>query len=161
VVREFQQEYFTRVALVLDTDLGEGEPQRLEAAISLAAGIVAHLSRAEALVDLWVAGDAAPITIGRSVGAFEQALDRLACVRAGAPFRADALLARLGPQLARLSCVVLVALRWDAERAQLQGRVRALGTGARAIALGEGTDSDAGPCWVSAAAVARGDALVL
>lgn len=109
VVREYQQEYFTRVGVVLDSDVADSE--RLEAAIELAAGVVAHLSRGEALVDVIVVGESVhELTIGRSLGYLDQALDMLATVERGPALRATELLRRLDPYLARLSSVVLIAL---------------------------------------------------
>ena len=120
VVREYQQEYFTRVGVVLDTDVKDAD--RLEAAIELAAGVIAYLSRGEALVDVLVVGDAVhELTLGRSLGTLDQALELLATVERGSPFRAPQLLGRLEPYLSRLSTVVVIALaegdqRRDVER---------------------------------------------
>jgi uncharacterized protein (DUF58 family) len=119
IVREYQQEYFSRFGVLIDTDRS-ADPAALEAALSLAAGIVAHLSRGEALVDLLVVGDALhPLTLGRSLGFLDQALDLLALVTPGAPLDPATLLPRLGPHLGRLSCVVFVSLGWDAPRSAL------------------------------------------
>jgi uncharacterized protein (DUF58 family) len=127
VVREYQQEYFSRVGVVLDTDCKDA--RKLEAGISLAAGVVAHLSRGEALIDLLVVGDSVhDLTLGRSLGFLEQALDLLACVTRGPPLSPESLEARLAPHLPRLSTVVLVALAGDAARASLAERIRARGT---------------------------------
>lgn len=115
VVREYQQEYFTRVGVVLDTDTDD--PDRLEAAIELAAGVIAHLSRGETLVDVLVVGDRVhELTLGRSLGTLDQALELLASVERGPPLRAAGLLHRLEPYLARLSTVVVIALDPGEER---------------------------------------------
>jgi len=119
VVREYQQEYFTRVGVVLDTDSDDAE--RLEAAIELAAGVIAHLSRGEALVDVLVVGDAVhELTLGRSLGTLDQALELLATVERGPVLAAPQLLGRLEPYLGRLSTVVVIALAEGAERSALQ-----------------------------------------
>ncbi len=119
VVREYQQEYFTRVGVVLDTDVEDTD--RLEAAIELAAGVVAHLSRGEALVDVLVVGDNVhELTLGRSLGTLDQALELLATVERGPTLAASPLLGRLEPYLGRLSTVVVIALAEGAERRALQ-----------------------------------------
>jgi uncharacterized protein (DUF58 family) len=119
VVREYQQEYFTRVGVVLDTDSEDAD--RLEAAIELAAGVIAYLSRGEALVDVLVVGDTVhELTLGRSLGTLDQALELLATVERGATLAAPQLLGRLEPYLARLSTVVVIALAEGAERSALQ-----------------------------------------
>jgi uncharacterized protein (DUF58 family) len=126
VVREYQQEYFTRVGVVLDTDVADGE--RLEAAIELAAGVIAHLSHGEALVDVLVVGDAVhELTLGRSLGTLDQALELLATVERGPPLSAPQLLARLQPYVDRLSAVVLIAVEDGTERTALARGITARG----------------------------------
>lgn len=114
-VREYQQEYFTRVGVVLDTDIDD--PDRLEAAIELAAGVIAHLSRGEALVDVLVVGDRVhELILGRSLGYLDQALELLATVERGPKLRAGDLLRRIDPHLAKLSTVFVITTGTDAER---------------------------------------------
>lgn len=126
VVREYQQEYFTRVGVVLDTDVDDAD--RLEAAIELAAGIVAHLSRGEALVDVLVVGDSVhELTLGRSLGTLDQALELLATVERGPALAAPQLLGRLEPYLDRLSAVVVVALAEGDQRTALERGITARG----------------------------------
>jgi len=124
VVREYQQEYFTRVGVVLDTDVVDRD--ELEAAIELAAGVVAHLAGGEALVDVLVAGDRVhELTVGRSLGRLDQALELLATVERGSALRAPELLARLERYLDRLSAVVFITLR-DASEEQRAGVERGI-----------------------------------
>ncbi len=141
-VREFQQEYFSRVGVVLDTDAAASEEQ-FEAAISLAAGILAHLSRGEALVDLLVTGDELhPLTMGRSLGFLEQALDLLACVKPGPALNAHTTLDRLRPHLRRLSSVVVVTMGWGAEEQALAEAISAASVGCRSLCV---QDAGTGP----------------
>jgi uncharacterized protein (DUF58 family) len=118
VVREYQQEYFTRVGVVLDTDGAFAD--ELETAIEVAAGIVAHLTRGEAQVDVLVVGEHVhELTVGRSLGTLEQVLELLAAVEGSAPLKADRLLPRLAPYLERLSRLVLVVRREESEERAL------------------------------------------
>jgi uncharacterized protein (DUF58 family) len=136
IVREYQEEYFSRVGVVVDTDARHGDPRRLEAALSLAAGIVARLSAGEALIDLLVVGDTVhPLTLGRSLGFLDQALDLLACVQPGGPLEAGRLVHRLSPFLARLSGAVFVALTWDEDRARLADALRRQGVACHTVVL--------------------------
>ncbi len=133
VVREYQQEYFTRVGVVLDTDTRD--PDRLEAAVELAAGVVAHLSRGEALVDVLVVGDRVhELTLGRSLGYLDQALDMLATVEPGPPLRAADVVRRLEPYLERLSSVVVIALGGD-ERRMVEKTITSKGPSCTTIVL--------------------------
>ncbi len=135
VVKEYHQEYFSRVGVVLDTSPEQGELW-LESGISLAAGIVARLSRGEALIDLLVTGDELhPLTLGRSLGYFEQALDHLACVEAGPAFESARLVNLLRPHLHRLSSVIFVSLGWDSERSALAQEIASFGVGCGSFAI--------------------------
>ena len=69
------------------------------------------------------------LTLGRSLGFLEQALDLLAVVEPGEPPEPDALLRSLAPHLPRLSCVILLALAWDAPRHALRDRLAGWGVG--------------------------------
>jgi uncharacterized protein (DUF58 family) len=181
VVREYQEEYFSRVGVVLET--GAADARQLEAAISLAAGVIAHLSRGEALIDLLVVGDRVhDLTIGRHLGFLEQALDLLACVEAPAPRRRwgaraqgraspadprippDRLVARLAPHLPRLSCVIVVAPSWD--EGALAERIRGAGVGCMTLVVeragaGGGSPRGRDVRAVAALAIERGEPLSL
>jgi uncharacterized protein (DUF58 family) len=168
VVREYQEEYFSRIGVVLDTDLaaaeeaGAKDPERLlEAAISLAAGVVANLSRGEALIDLLVAGDRVhELTLGRSLGFLEQALDLLACVEPGPRLAPGALVERLATHLSRLSCVIVVALGRD--EGELAERIRGHGVACTVIAVGDRSDvRDRESKTVAVESIERGEALSL
>jgi uncharacterized protein (DUF58 family) len=134
-VREYQQEYFTRVGVVLDT--GTRDPDLLEAAIELAAGVTAHLARGEALIDVLVVGDTVhELTLGRSLGRLDQALELLAAVQRGPTLDATRLVAKLGPHLAQLSSVVAIGFAdGSKERPRLAAKLREHGVSASVIAI--------------------------
>jgi uncharacterized protein (DUF58 family) len=162
VVREFQEEYFSRVGVVVDTDGAVADDRVLEAALSLAAGVVAHLSRGEALIDLLVIGDAVhKLTLGRSLGFLEQALDLLAVVEPGRTPDPDALVRGLTPHLPRLSCVVIVAVAWDDSRRLLRDRIALAGVACTTLLVGTGGATPGDVTEVSPDAVSRGEALTL
>ncbi|MCA8959496.1 MAG: DUF58 domain-containing protein [Planctomycetes bacterium] len=165
VVREYQQEYFSRVGVILDTESTRLDERQLEAAVSLTAGVVARLTRGEALIDVLVTdGEIHPLTLGRGLGHLEQAIDHLSTVELRRPvpegrgrrralWRAriearpvielestDRILERLAPYLDRLSCVVLVSISWgDRQRAMVDG-VGARGITCRAVTVAGGHD---------------------
>jgi len=180
VVREYQEEYFSRVGVLVET--AGTDADTAEAILSLAAGVVAHLSRGEALIDLLVVGgEVHDLTLGRNLGFLDQALDLLACVQVGAKAPADvrgrrrrekpepeaplpdALLGRLAPHLGRLSCLVVVTARWD--EGALAERIRGAGVGCRTLLVQGGGRLEGAPgpevVVVDAAAIARGEALSL
>ena len=164
VVREYQEEYFSRIGIVVDAAVPDA--RRLEAVLSLAAGVVAFLSRGEALIDLLVVGDRVhDLTIGRHLGFLEQALDLLACVEAEkAAVPTALLLSRLSPHLSRLSCVVVVTAAWD--DGALAERIRGAGVACATLVVGDGRDRAAGPRAagvkrVPIDGIERGEALAL
>lgn len=134
VVREYQEEYFTRVGVLLDTDRRVYGRRQFEASVSLAAGIVSSLTQSEALIDMLVVGDQVHLmTLGRSLGHLDQALDLLACVRPGPAPQRDAMMTRLAHDLQRLSCMVLVVQHWDEARAALVRAIESRGTRCRVV----------------------------
>lgn len=138
MVRQYQEEYFTRVGVVVDTDATAQPPEALEAALSLSAGIIARLCGGEALVDVLVAGQHAErLSLGRHLASLERALDVLATVQAAPGFEGGRLLGQLQPHLGRLSSVVLVALGWDGTRASFVQAIEAQGVAVVVIVAGE------------------------
>jgi uncharacterized protein (DUF58 family) len=141
VVREYQEEYFSRIGVVVDAHAPDA--RRLEGVLSLAAGVVAFLSRGEALIDVLVVGDRAhELTIGRHLGFLEQALDLLACVELEKqPVPVERRMERLSSHLGRLSCVVVVTPAWDQGR--LAERIRASGVACTTLVVA--TNRSEGP----------------
>jgi len=163
-VREYQEEYFTRVGVVLDCAAPPKRSARIEeafeAAVSLTAGVVAHLGRGDALVDLLVTGgEIHALTLGRSLGFLEQALDHLAVADLEANVDRSRLLERLAPYLARLSAVVMIVDGWDEARETFVRGVEKSGVRVHAIAVG--APANARVKVVAVASILSGKGLVL
>jgi uncharacterized protein (DUF58 family) len=112
-VREYHQEYFSRIGLLLDTDRKDGAvtEEEFEGAISLAAGCLAHLAGRDTLIDLLVVGGQVHrLTLGRHLGFLEQGLDLLALVTPGQPIDAPGMKRDLSPFIPRLSAAVFICL---------------------------------------------------
>lgn len=133
IVREYREEYFVRVGVVLDTfipkshDLtqklrrrrsaNDPDKEDFERAVSTTASICDYLARADYIVDLFAEGsNIHHITAGRSLSYREQLLDILSVVHpnSSAPFGSvePALVADLG----RITTIVCILLDWDAAR---------------------------------------------
>jgi uncharacterized protein (DUF58 family) len=126
VVREFREEYFSRVALAMDTFVGDLTPDRtggyaeLEAGVSLVASIADAMMRGEHIVDILAAGPQLyQLRTGRHTTPFESILEILACVEACPSDPFDALLPALEQELEHISAVVCVLLDWDDRREKL------------------------------------------
>ena len=148
VVKEHQEEYFSRIALVLDTFVPKttrrAHREGFEAAISVLASLADHLARSEEVVDVLVAGpELYEVTAGRSLGSLENVLRVLACVEPCPRPPFDDVTPRLFDRLARLTTVVAVLLDWDEPRLAFLRRIRALGVAVRVVLVrhGEAPDS--------------------
>ncbi|MBI5094785.1 MAG: DUF58 domain-containing protein [Candidatus Hydrogenedentes bacterium] len=144
-VREYQEEYYCRVALVLDTFVpGKAAPgpkgfAQLEAAVSLAAAVADALARGEYILDLFAAGPELYVfRSGRHTAHFENVLEILACVNACrvSPFRK--VTPALSEELSSISSVVFVLLDWDAERANLVRAAAEAGCSVKVVVVRDG-----------------------
>jgi uncharacterized protein (DUF58 family) len=143
VVKEYQEEYFSRIALVLDTFLPRRprprERERFEAAISVLASVTDHFSRSEEVVDILAAGpDLYEVSTGRSLGYLDNVLDVLACLEPSSAPPFESIGPALVERLERLTTVVAVMLEWDAAREAFLRQVRAMGVATRVILVHEG-----------------------
>jgi uncharacterized protein (DUF58 family) len=143
VVKEYQEEYFSRIALVLDTFLPRRprpvERERFEAAISLLASVAGHFSRTDEVVDILAAGpDLYEVSTGRSLGYLDNVLDVLACLEPSPAPPFESIGPPLFERLERLTTVVAVMLEWDDAREAFLRRVRAMGVAVRVLLVHEG-----------------------
>ncbi len=143
IVKEYQEEYFSRIALVLDTFLPRRprphERQRLEAAISLLASVAGYFSRTDEVVDILAAGpDLYEVSTGRSLGYLDNVLDVLACLEPSPAPPFESIAPPLFERLERLTTVVAVMLEWDDAREAFLRRVRAMGVAVRVLLVHEG-----------------------
>lgn len=170
VVREYRQEYFTRVGVVLDTDATTAGERIQEAGISLCAGVLEHVSRGEALIDLLVVGDRvhrlamghlAAGAHGGVLGHIDQAHELLACLEPGPVLDPSGLSGALNEHLSQLSCVVFVMLAWDEPRRRVVDQVRQAGCAAVALVVSELPLEHAGATAVAPAAIEKQEALQL
>lgn len=142
VVMEFQEEYFSRIALLLDTFVPKRsrrkEREAFEAAISVVASVADYFSRSEYVVDIFAAGpDVYEVSAGRSLAYLENILDVLACLEPclEPPFQ------RIGPtlfeKLQQITSVVAVVQDWDDAREDLLRRIKSHGVDLRVLIVRE------------------------
>ncbi|RKZ90701.1 MAG: DUF58 domain-containing protein [Candidatus Parabeggiatoa sp. nov. 1] len=120
IVKEFQDEFFVRHALILDTFTDQAGGELFEAAVSVAASFACAPRSHEVLLDLMFVGTQAYcFTSGRGLAQTDKLLEMLACVEVcpNKPFE------QLNPlvmgHLASLSGCVCVLLNWDDSRQHL------------------------------------------
>jgi hypothetical protein len=137
-VKEYQEEYFVRLALVVDTEARTARTeQNLERAIGLAAGIADREARRELLLEIFAAGRTVHrLTAGRSLASAAQVLELLSCLEPERRLDVGALSAELLPEAPRLSAAVLLFVHWDVQRAQFVAALRDRGVAIRALLVG-------------------------
>ncbi len=155
IVKEYQDEYFERHALVLDTFARAADDGRFEEAVSIASSFVHTIDTRECLLDLlFVGAEAHSHTAGRGQMRAGNLLEVLAAVRPcrDKPFAtlANAVLA----QRQALTGCICVLLAWNEERAELVRRLRSHGVAARVVVVSRTPVADP-PEWLLAVAPGR------
>ncbi|MDA0226397.1 MAG: DUF58 domain-containing protein [Proteobacteria bacterium] len=138
IIKEYQDEFFERHALVLDTCRAAGEDAVFEDAVALAASFVYTIDTQECLLDLLVvAGEVHRYTAGRGQLQASHMLEVLAGVTPSAPEAFSALARTLLAERGRLSSCVLVLLDWDDARRALLATLAASGLQVRGLLVCE------------------------
>jgi uncharacterized protein (DUF58 family) len=155
IVREYQDEYYERHALILDSFAAAGEAAAFEEAVSIAASFAYTVDTRECLLDLMFVGtESYCYTAGRGQLSPGSLLEVLAGVQPcrDKPFQTlqDAVLARR----AALTGCILVLVGWDAARAEFARRLRAHGLPVLALAVSVSAVPDAPP-WLRVLAPGR------
>ena len=145
VVKEYQDEFFERHALVLDTGSSRGEDAVFEEAVALAASFVYTIDTQDCLLDLlFVGGEVRAYTAGRGQMRAEHMLEALAGVGPSAPGDFAALARAVLGRRATLSSVIAIFVRWDEARASFVASLRAEGFNVRALLVAEQFDATPG-----------------
>lgn len=149
VVKEYQEEYLPRIAVILDTHLppkglknrilrrpGSLVPE-LEAAISLTASLADYLARGDYVVDIFAAGpEVYHFQTGRSLGYFENMLDILACLDVSRSETMKELSPVVMEEISDIGCAAVVLLHWSDAVAKFVEGLRDAGTSVRIFMVG-------------------------
>lgn len=128
IIREYRQEYFHRVAVILDTYVPprrrEDYLSAFENAVSLTAAIGDYMAQQEYLVDIFAAGPTLyHLTAGRSLAYLDQILDILACVKDTPIEPFEALEEAVVDNLAQITTIICVFLDWTPARREFVRRI--------------------------------------
>jgi uncharacterized protein (DUF58 family) len=128
VVKEFEDEFFVRHALVLDTFIDHPYSEIFEEAVSVAASVACTIQTQESLLDLLFVGpESYCFTAGRGLAHSDQMLEVLASVRA-CPDKTFGTLEHLVLNHVKVvSGCLCVLLAWDEARQQFVRKLHALG----------------------------------
>jgi len=149
IVKECEDEFFVRHALILDTFTKHDYSEVFEEAVSVAASFACTVVSQESILDLLFVGvEAYCFTAGRGLAHADQMLEVLAAVRrcAGRPF--EHLETAVLNHVNVVSGCICVFIAWDEPRRELVRKLRALDIPLRVfVIVPEGSDAspDAGP----------------
>ena len=157
IVKEFQDEFFERHALILDTSTDRGEDTAFEEAVAVAASFVYAIDTRECLLDLlFVGGEVRTYTAGRGQMQLEHMLEVLAGVGPSAPTDfADLARAVLAQRGGLTSCIV-VLLEWDEARQSFLQALRRTGVELRVLLVSEKADAPSGVTLLHPASIGAG-----
>lgn len=142
VVKEYQDEFFERHALALDTFARGVSEAAFEEAVAIAASYAATVETNECLLDLmFVEREAYCYTAGRGQMQAQQLLEVLAGVTPNVDGEFAALADSMLAGRAQLSSAILVLLAWDDARRQLVTRLRASGLPVLALVVSDKPDA--------------------
>ncbi|HTL16737.1 MAG TPA: DUF58 domain-containing protein [Patescibacteria group bacterium] len=128
VVKEFEDEFFVRHALVLDTFTGHAHTEAFEEATSIAASFACTIQTQESLLDLLFVGqDSYCFTAGRGVAHGEQLLEVLASIRPARERSFETLERLVLNHISKVSGCIFVLLGWDEQRREFVRKVQASG----------------------------------
>jgi len=129
VVKEFEDEFFVRHALVLDTFTEDPYSEIFEEAVSVAASFACTIPSQESLLDLLFVGtETYCFTAGRGLAHADQMLEILAGVRASLDHGFERLEHLVLNHVSAVSGVICVLLAWDESRQELVRKLKALDT---------------------------------
>jgi uncharacterized protein (DUF58 family) len=127
IVKEFEDEFFVRHALVLDTFDNEPNSEVLEEAVSVAASFACTVLTQESLLDLLFVGNQSYcFTAGRGLAQADQMLEILAAVRNCSDKKFEALEQLVLNHISVVSGCICVLQRWDEARRNFVKKLRAL-----------------------------------
>jgi uncharacterized protein (DUF58 family) len=148
IVKEFEDEFFVRHALVLDTFTDEPRSEILEEAVSVAASFACAVLTQESLLDLLFVGpESYCFTAGRGLANADQMLEILASVKNCADKNFATLEDLVINHVSVVSGCICVMQKWDDARKKLVKKLRALGVPVLVLVIvwPGGTKPDAGP----------------
>lgn len=139
IVKEYQDEFFVRHALVLDTFISSKTSRAFEEAVSLAASFACAMDTQESLLDLMFVGlHSYCFTSGRGVDHVDRMLEILASVRTCQVKSFSELPAMVLGKSTALSSCICILLAWDEERKTFVERLRSIGVPVMALVVIDG-----------------------
>ena len=152
IVKEFEDEFFVRHALVLDTFTDDPHSEAFEEAVSVAASFVCTIQTQESLLDLLFVGPHSYcLTAGRGLAHSDQMLEILASVRPCLDRQFITLERLVLNHVRAVSGCICVLVAWDEDRRDFVRHLLSLGVPVLVVVVvgrGQNRSLDAGPLQV-------------
>jgi len=143
IVKEYQEEYFVRHALVLDTFLDSDFSEVFEAGVSVAASFASSIQTMESLLDLmFVGGESYCFTAGRALSSKARILEILASVRLCRDKPFHTLSGSVVNRISMLSGCICILLSWDDERRDFIDQLKRHGIPLLVLVVGDANMPD-------------------
>ncbi len=127
IVKEFEDEFFVRHALVLDTFIDEPHSETLEEAVAVAASFACTVLTQESLLDLLFVGNKSYcFTAGRGLGTADQMLEILASAQNCTDKSFEDLEHLVFGHISLVSGCICVLQKWDEPRKKFIEKMRTL-----------------------------------
>ncbi len=128
VVKEEQDEFFLRHALILDTFQSVNYSEILEEAVSIAASLACEVQTQDSLLDLiFVGNEAYSFTFDRGLSHTDRILEILASVVACRDKAFDSIIPGVIEKISLLSGCICIFLCWDEDRKRLVNYLNSMG----------------------------------
>ena len=128
VIKEYQDEYFSRFGLILDTFIDEQPDYLFEDAVSIAASIAISRNKQDELLDLmFINNKAYRFTSGRGLAGVDNILEILACVETAKNSKFSDLSTLILKHAYETSGLLIIYLDWDEKRKDLVKQIRSKG----------------------------------
>ncbi len=149
IVKEFQQEYLSRIAIIVDTYVPPvnsfkfhfGKKQSfdgLEASLSLTSALLDYLTRGEYVVDIFATGlDVYHFKAGRHLSCFDDIMDILASLEINHQLPVNEISSSIIEEISSIGSAVVLLQGWDKERQKLISRLNNYGIVSKVIIIGD------------------------
>ncbi len=143
IVKEYQEEYLVRHALILDTFLDSAFSDIFEEGVSVAASFASSMQTMEALLDLMFVGEESYcFTAGRALSSMERILEILSSVRLCRDKPFHTLRRSVINRISLISGCVCILLSWDEERKNFIDQLKRHSIPVLVFVIGDSTMSD-------------------
>ncbi|MDD5698673.1 MAG: DUF58 domain-containing protein [Victivallaceae bacterium] len=148
IIKEFQQEYLSRIAVIVDTYVSPVTSFRLrlsrkqsfaelEAALSLASALIDYLTRGEYVVDIFATGlDVYHFKAGRHLSCFDDIMDILAALEVNHRIPVSEISASVIEEISGVGSAVVLLQGWGREGRKLISRLNNYGIRTKVIIIG-------------------------